>query len=365
MATQSLTSYLRRATAWLGYAFDHHFIIFFLLVLTHVITNELQIFGPDVSRWDSLYVSGWITVVIGIRLARNLPGKIDETISRLVNRGSTSVDVLQLSVIKEHFRLQANTWAQWGGLSVAVATLIMFYLIYRFRAQISMTIISTLLAYVVGLYVGRALFYGRLAHFFRKERVTLKVQPGHLDGVAGLKPIGTFYFFQAMLLAIPAIYLAVWEMLISFIPHYYYRYGFWRGSYAGWLGIALMIEILAFLLPLSSFHQEMQHQKAKLLEEADDFSHRIVILQAQLIDAKTEQERKTLQEQLSLMTERYYAIEKLPTWPVDVKVRRKFALSNFILFLPLVGQLLSTTMTEPQKTIWQQLQDIVTKLLQG
>ena len=70
MATQPLTSYLRRATDWLGYAFDHHFIIFLILATALLLIHELRVWGPNMSYWDPLYVSSWLTVVIGLRLAR-------------------------------------------------------------------------------------------------------------------------------------------------------------------------------------------------------------------------------------------------------------------------------------------------------
>jgi hypothetical protein len=361
MATQSQVPYLRRAMDWLGNAFDHYFIVFFLLTVVVLSVNELLEFGPHVSQWDPLFISGWITVVIGIRLARKLPAKVDETINRLVSRGSVDMDAARLLVVKQRLESLTGVWSRWGGIIVGILVCIAFYLAFGFNYQFSFTVVATLFGYVVGRFLGRATSYGRLAQFFRNEQVPLKVQPGHLDGAAGLKPIGDLYFFQAMLIAIPAIFLAVWWLLIPFFPYY----SGWRVPYAGLLLVALTFEILAFLLPLWSFHQDMQRQKAKLLEEADDFSHRIVTLQAQLIEVKTDQERSALQEQLSLMTERYHVIDKLPTWPVDVKVRTKFTLSNLVLFLPLVGQLLSTVMTEQQKTIWEQLQDIVTKLIKG
>ncbi len=361
MATRSQTLSIRRVTAWLEYHFDQHFIVFLFLTIALVLINEQLRFGPNISEWDPLFISGVITLVIGIRLARKIPEKVDETINRLANRGSVELEAAGLPVLKQHLEARTENWVRWGGIIIGMAVLIAFYIVFRFEVQVLFTVEAALAGYVAGRYLGRAASYGRLAQFLRNEQVALKVQPGHLDGVAGLKPIGDLYFFQAMLIAIPAVFLAVWWVLIPFFP--YYRT--WRVPYAGLLAITLLYEILSFLLPLWAFHQEMQKQKVKLLEEADGFSHRIVDLQAKLIDARTDQERSSLQEQLSLLTDRYWIIEQMPTWPVDIKVRRKFTLSNLALFLPLIGQMLSTSLTEPQKTLWEKVQEILTKLLQS
>ena len=54
--------------------------------------------------------------------------------------------------------------------------------------------------------------------------------------------------------------------------------------------------------------------------------------------------------------ERYAAIERLPTWPVDIRTRRRFGLNNLGLVLPLVGKLLGGT------GLWKELSNILTNL---
>jgi len=210
--------------------------------------------------------------------------------------------------------------------------------------------------YLAGRYLGRMAFYGTLGRLLRARNIRLKVQPGHPDGAAGLKPIGDLYFFQAMVIAIPALYLALWWFIIPTMG----RYTVWRGPYLGLLAVVLTVEVLAFFAPLWSFHQEMQAQKSVLLNEADTLSGQMDAVQAELPEAKTDQERTALKERLSSMTDRYWAIERMPTWPVDARVRRRFTLNNVVLFLPLITQ--SIHLSGGWQKALEELQKILTSL---
>jgi hypothetical protein len=197
--------------------------------------------------------------------------------------------------------------------------------------------------YVAGRYIGRAASFQDLGRLLRQEKIALIVQPGHLDGAAGFKPVGELFFFQAMVLAIPALFLAVWWLIIPASPELNAHYAIWREPYLGLLAIVLLFEVAAFVMPMWSFHQEMANQKTELLKNADELSQRVATLQAALADATTDQERKQLKDRLADMTERYWALEQMPTWPLDVKTRRRFTINNLALVVPLVSQFFNVT----------------------
>ena len=174
--------------------------------------------------------------------------------------------------------------------------------------------------------------------------------PGHIDGVGGLKPIGEFYFFQAKIAALPAIYLIVWLLIIPAWPTD--RYGVWRGPMLGFLAFVLAIEVLSFVVPTWAFHREMAAQKRAAEVEADLLSSEIVTLQRRLADAGPA-DAAALKEQLTKASERYRTIDELPTWPVDVRTRRQFRLGNLALFVPLIGKALGS------ESVANQVQDVL------
>lgn len=153
------------------------------------------------------------------------------------------------------------------------------------------------------------------------------------NGAAGLKPVGDFYFYQAMVAAMPAMFLAAWVILIPAIG----RYEQWRDPYLGEFMVAIFIEIAAFVVPLLWFHREMLDSKFDLLMEADQLS---IEFPAPQTPNPAEQARSVAKDQAKVewAKGRYESIEALPTWPVDVKTRRRFSVSNLVLLLPLLGQ---------------------------
>jgi hypothetical protein len=260
--------------------------------------------------------------------------------------------------LKHSLESRAERWAHRGGLIVGAAILVAFGIAFgqAIVRHLQLAVIEALGGYIAGRYLGQMVCYGSLGPLLKQLHLPLTVQPGHPDEAAGLKPVGDLYFFQAMVVAIPALYLAVWWFLIPTFEQYTY----WRAPYLGLLAVALTVELLAFLVPLSFFHQEMQAQKAKLLDEADKLGRAVSTVQAALTEAKTEQERNELKDRLSSMTERYWAIERMPTWPVDTKVRRRFTLNNLALFLPLLSQ--SIHVSGGWQKALEELQKILTQL---
>jgi hypothetical protein len=179
------------------------------------------------------------------------------------------------------------------------------------------------------------------------------VQPSHVDGVAGLKPVGDFYFYQAMVAAIPAIFLAAWWFLFPIWPR---DYSHWEESYLVLLSAAMMAEILAFLIPIWGFHRIMVSAKEKFLKDADRLSVEISELRRGKESDQHANSKKLLSEQIESKTQRYWAIENMPTWPVDIKTKRRFKLNNLLLFIPLLGDIAKRSID------WKHVLELLNKL---
>ena len=106
--------------------------------------------------------------------------------------------------------------------------------------------------------------------------------------------------------------------------------------------MVVLLEILVFIVPMYAIHREMAEQKLQCHEiEAARLSAEIEALKGRLADLKLLEApdvatQQTLQEQIQFQTKRYLQHEHVQTWPVDVDVRRRFALRNLTLLLPLV-----------------------------
>src|SRR5262249_42587658 len=144
-------------------------------------------------------------------------------------------------------------------------------------------IVEICVGFFIGYYAGYAASNGSLGRFLKQRGVTLHAQPGHLDGVAGFRPVGAFYFSQAALLGLVALFLIVWWVLIGLSPDLAMYNEAWRTPYLVFFFVVILAEMLAFALPLWAFHLELEAQRRDLLLLADKLSQRIAALQTHLV----------------------------------------------------------------------------------
>ena len=71
-------------------------------------------------------------------------------------------------------------------------------------------------------------------------------------------------------------------------------------------------------------------------KEADLLSEAIARLRVELSNGRSDQESKLLQTRLAALTDRYWAIERMPTWPVGNVVRQRLAINNLTLLTPFI-----------------------------
>ena len=197
------------------------------------------------------------------------------------------------------------------------------------------------MGYVAGSYLGRMAFYGQLGWLLRRRQIEVVLDPWH----GGLRPVGGFYFVQAMVVAIPVAFLAVWLLLIPIWPK---NYSHWQEPYLGLLAIVILLEILAFVWPLWSFHTIMVEQKNRWRRDADRLYRAHLGSARALLEPSTAADKEAMKRALEIVDRCYLDVERLPTWPVDLRLRLRFALNNALLAAPLVIDLLHQELEWPR-----------------
>jgi hypothetical protein len=348
-----------------------------LIVSIAVVAGQAFPLGMDIRKWDWMFVSGFATWLAGVYFPLLLPDKLTETLTRLVNRGVLNGDE-DFSAFLMRLHQKARRTALIGAVvfcvAMATAWSVAFFA-HPVGDYAFALVYETIATIPVGLFAGRALSYGLLGQrllgkhllgllgqrllgkhllgllgqrllgkhllgqrllgkhllgllgqrLAKKERFTLTCNPYHLDGAAGLRPIGAFYLYQSGLLAIPGVFLAVWWFLIPTI--HIHNYHLWQEPYAGLLLVVVVFQIFAFVLPMLSFHRLMLRCKNQLLREADELSRR----------SAQKWPDPAIHE---IWKKRYALIESMPTWPMDLQIRRRFGLRNILLLVPPVAQVL-------------------------
>ncbi len=310
-----------------------------VILLSLLLFYQFFCFRFEFVKWDMLLITGLITYILGCNLAAGLKLRFEFTIKRLLIRKVITTKGKDNSVLgKFDKHAQKVSWV--FSIVVAIFLFVAFSIVLfkNFSWQwVILGIIETYFGYIGGAYVGRMISYGRLGWQLRKdESITIEVKPLHVDGVAGLKPVGDFFFYQATIAAIPAIFLGVWWLLFPIWPR---DYSVWENSYLLLLAFAILIEVAAFLVPIWSFHQIMTSAKEEKLLKADEKGTQINEIQS-VSDSNQSREIHNLSDkEIDRLRSQYWSIENMPTWPVDIKTRSRFKINNIMLFIPLFGDI--------------------------
>lgn len=312
----------------------------FALTFLYLVGAQAYVHGLDFASWDVLLLAGWATLIGGLLAVRAVPKRMHQTLQRLVHRRTLDLEEAELPALIQDLEVRGMRWGARAGVVVAVLIVTGFIAAYgsSLPPRLPLMTLETVAGYVAGVYLGRMASYGSLGRFLRDRGCAIKVWPGHVDGAAGLKPLGDFYFYQAMIAAIPAAFLAAAWLLIPLKGD---RYAYWREPYLGLLVPAIAFEVLAFVVPLWWFHRQMERSKTTLLQEADQLSVEILAHHSPAAEGSDEPDESQLDVERA--KERYFAIENMPTWPVDVRTRRKFRLNNLALIVPWIGQAVGKT----------------------
>jgi hypothetical protein len=294
---------------------------------------------------DPLFVTACLTVIAGLWLARGQHLRLETMIARLVDRGALDGnrdDIFRpQAVVHDH----AERWAWRGGVITAVGIALAFVSVYSVKGELHFAtasggiVVGAAAGFLVGRVLGRMLAYGLTPARLLAGHVGLRATAGHIDGAAGLKPLGDFYLYQALLVAIPAAFLLVWSLLFL-LPRWSTHYHYWRAVYLGLLPVAIGLEVGAFAVPLARVHQLMSAQKREQLTRADTTLSRQIAAARRELEGDLPNERRTeVRDQLEQLVASYRDVETMPNCPVDRSVRRRLTLGNIVLIVPLVSQL--------------------------
>lgn len=299
--------------------------------LAGLAVREYLRLGWQVLQWDLMLITGVAAFILGVGLAGRAPLRLRRCLTRLHDRGAIRLADQSLATLIDAFEHAADQWARIAAVLIALAMFAAFAVAGRSGTVLGL--IETVMGYVAGGYLGRMAYYGQLGWSLQRRGVPVVLDPWHADGVGGLKPVGDFCFLQAAVVAVPAAYLAIWLLLIPSWPR---NYTDWQQPYIGLLAIAILIQALAFLWPLWSFHMLMSEQKNRWRGEVDRMYRGHAATGKALLEPGNAADKKSLKEDLEIIEGCYRTVEGTPTWPVDVRLRRRFAVNNLLLILPLL-----------------------------
>ncbi len=350
---------------WIERVLRRYYGLFGTAVAAIVLGDQIAQSQGNLREWNWMLVSGFGVWLVALSLGLRLPDKVDQTILRLANRGVFVTSERSVTEFLESVHRRARR-ASIVGVAVCVTILAVAWLWFGWtavkvvgfrpgevgpvlepliRTYLPLVAVELAAAVPAGLFVGRAASYAWLGRRMKADRFELRLDPEHLDEVAGLGPVGSLYAFQAMIIAMPAAFVGAWWFLIPLFP----QYSAWRSAYAGMFALTIIGELLVFLLPMRTFNRLMRSERERLQRQADELSAQY-IAGSQRVRAAAEDSPPS-QEQLAAVAARYKAIEAMPTWPIDARIRRRLEVGNVLLLVPIVAEIAGFT------NEWQTLLD--------
>ena len=292
------------------------------------------VFQPTLAAWDWHKISALALLLIGIRVAARIDDLLSHALRRLCVRGIIACSRDEFERLNEVLALRRRKFAPVWGLTIGLAIVMAFLAGWDWDVidkpwRLALLAVEAPMFYVAGYYIGWMVVQGRLARVLKTLGITYSVQPGHPDGAAGLRPLGDFFFRQAMLAGLPAAYVVFWIVLQPPVV-----------ASLILLPLFLFVEVAAFVWPIWAFHRVMVCQKRSLVTQADEIARRISSTQAKLRGPIDSASIKELDVRLSADLQLYEEMASLSTWPVSKKIRRRFALQNLALVaLPVLSGL--------------------------
>lgn len=315
-------------------------------------------FSRDIFRMTGVLTVAFVLLAIQI-LFNRLP-KVLETIWRrgLIDVSSNDDGVHRFLEYISQFEAALNAKYEVGlALLFAVGSLLATYpfrywmiekrfpfdlpgtMIYYFGGQAAM--IAPILGLIVGVLAWRV---GTIAYFIGVlgEKFSLKIQINHHDQSGGLKPLGDLAFNIAIILLIPAIFLAIWGFVTTFFkdPALEGYITLWGSLFRQLLVVLGILSIFAFIQPLYKIHLRMEEYAQKIRAELDSLSLKIETLSHELRSEADEIEPQQGEEKLrtiGFMKKVYDENSQIPTWPFNWKTIFRFASAQAIPVLSLIG----------------------------
>ena len=354
-------THLREIISALGrFPFDARTQLVGVLGLIAYCTHQAVTCQLKLVEWDWRAISAFALLLIGIRVAARIDDLLSHTLRRLCVRGIIACSEDEFEELNRTIAARRRKWAPVWGLMIGFMIVLAFAADWNWNLidnpwRLPLLVVEAPLCYVAGYYIGWMVVQGRLARVLKTLNIRYSVQPGHPDGASGLKPLGDFFFRQAMLAGLPAAYLAFWlavlylflhlvqyfpDLVQYFPPRYIVLFDMYILLELLLLPIFLFIAVAAFVWPICAFHRVMVLQKRSLVTQADEIARRISGAQAELRRPSNPDQIKRLSARLALDLKLYEELEGLPTWPVSKRICRWFALQNLILVaLPVLSRL--------------------------
>lgn len=347
-----------------------------LFFFVYDVRSSILMFGANFSCWNLPNITVTVALILALYLARQIDARMRRALYELwlqgtlpgaagprtdllerIFKGSTRREVLS-ALLMMLVMLVSYAWSTAPFLpsvlevmsSPVASAEAKREMLLSFFLPIALGVFSGLVA---GAFFGRLVTYGSAAAVLASPDTELNIRPGHFDGANGFKPVGDFYLYQAVLTAIPLLWLSGWALALPWYhraqcyalpidPAYTLRVS-WQ-LYGQWLVIACFTYI-GFVRPVLELRSRLKRARAELLaKRVPEIESEIARLKHALAETPDENRRAAIEVTINDLARERWSIGNMRCWPMDKATFNKYApveiASNVAPLL--LGPLLST-----------------------
>jgi hypothetical protein len=324
------------------------------LYLGYQIWLNTQFYGTHWRCWDYMLISGFLAFILAIWLAHDIGRRLDVAIDKLRLNNALIVTEDGVAQLKQEMSERGKRLQAWSAVFIGLLIFGCYVWVFGDFAykiwlawqqgllpqggvaliQLSVfTALSALCAALAGLFFGRLAHYGTLAGVLSTDRAGLRIAPGHFDGASGLKPIGDFYLYQAVLFAIPILWLGAWwawiiptykDVICSVTGEPQFLFREWQGPFfIMWL-VVLAYFHMGFVRPFLTLRKRIRNTRLTLnRDEAQRLEKDIFKLQERAVSGGGTT-GDALATEIEALSRRLWSIRNMWDWPMDTLTLTKY-----------------------------------------
>jgi hypothetical protein len=320
-------------------------------ILAYEIFVSLRVHAGNVAclNWQNITVT--LAIIGGLYLAGQIDDRLRKALEELwlqgtLNYTTNPIHGLQQRILERHRRREMLS-----ALLFLAMMLVVYAPFYRLIAGALLDagagpeakretvlllvlpiILGLVVSVIVGAFFGRLATYGLAASVLADPGTRLTIRPTHFDGANGFRPLGDFYLYQAVLTAVPLLWLAAWAYFYP--PYAAYQQAvcgipaipwFTWQAYAQWLVVACFAYV-GFVRPVLALRRRLSAARAELIaERLPALEFQIAGLRQRLEEPFSEGARSSFEARMQELAREHWAIRNMRVWPMDAGTLRKYA----------------------------------------
>ena len=347
---------------------------FLIVVSVYLLSQILRevMLGHTLGCWNWTRIFGLSAFVFSFGLGISAEQRFDDAIQQLREFNTLALTDHELVELKQKMDVEGGAIQFWSGLLIFSIILVTYAAIHANAVMLTwtqwrdgleitdqrgfvelsiQTLVAVLAAAWSGLFFGRFAHYGALARYLSSAKIDLRIRPDHFDDASGLKPIGDFYLYQALVFSSPAVFLGLWWSIV--IPVLQDQscaniknLDSWRTAmFFHWI-VVMTYFYFGFINPILMLRRRMVHARKWLTQTvAPSVRSQISSLQERLrVGQDDEHERLRMTSHVDKLSEYLWDIRRMSVWPMDAQTRNRFfSLNAFASIAPPLAKLATST----------------------